>query len=66
MRFLDVMLIILGLIGVAIILLSVWIAVSISFEDKEEILFKFNLLTFFVGLSYLVFVLIIFKLVKKG
>jgi len=65
MKFLDVMLIILGLIGVSIILLSVWIAISIRFEAKEEVLFKFNLLTFFVGLSYLVFVLIIFKLVKK-
>ncbi|MDI6825903.1 MAG: hypothetical protein QMD36_01760 [Candidatus Aenigmarchaeota archaeon] len=65
MRFLDVMLLVLAIIGISIILLSVWIVVSIHAEDMENILFKFNLLTFFVGLSYLMFVLVILILVKE-
>jgi hypothetical protein len=66
MRFLDIMLLILGMIGVSIIILCVWFALSVHVVGMEDIMFKFNVLTFFTGLSYIVFIMIILKLVKKN
>lgn len=65
MGFLNVMLFLLGVIGVAILLLSVWFAISVSVESMKDIAFKFNLLSFLTGFSYLLFVVVIFKLMKK-
>ena len=65
MGFLNVMLFILGLIGIAILLLSVWFVISVGVESVEDITFKFNLLSFLTGISYLLFVVVIFKLMKK-
>ena len=65
MGFLKVMLFLLGVIGVAILLLSVWFAISVGIESIEDIEFKFNLLSFLTGISYVLFVVIIFKLMKK-
>jgi len=63
--FLNVMLSILGVIGVAILLLSIWFAISIGMESMGDVTFKFNLLSFLTGISYILFVVIILKLVKK-
>ena len=63
--FLNMMLFILGLIGVAILLLSVWFAISVGIGGLEDIAFKFNLLSFLTGISYVLFVVVILKLVKK-
>lgn len=65
MRFLNTMLLILGLIGISIILLSVWFAFSIRAVGVEDLMFKFNVLTFFTGLSYILFIVVIVKLVKN-
>jgi len=65
MGFLNVMLFILGVIGVAILFLSVWFAISLGIESTEDVSFKFNLLSFLTGISYILFVVIISKLVKK-
>jgi len=65
MRFLNIMLLILGIIGVLIIALSVWFALSVSAVGMEDLMWKFNILTFLTGLSYIVFILIILNLVKK-
>jgi len=65
MDFLNVMLFLLGLIGVAILLLSIWFTISVGVEAVEDIVFKFNLLSFLTGISYLIFVVVIFKLMKK-
>jgi len=59
------MLFLLGLIGVAILLLSIWFTISVGVEAVEDIVFKFNLLSFLTGISYLIFVVVIFKLMKK-
>jgi hypothetical protein len=65
MRFLNTMLLILGLIGISIILLSVWFAFSVRAAGMEDLMFKFNVLTFFTGLSYILFIVVIVKLVKN-
>ena len=65
MGFLNIMLFLLGAIGVAILLLSVWFAISVGIENTEDIAFKFNLLSLLTGISYILFVVIISKLVKK-
>lgn len=65
MGFLNVMLFLLGVIGVAILLLSVWFVISVGIESTEDITFKFNLLSFLTGISYILFVMIVLKLVKK-
>lgn len=65
MGFLNVMLFILGMIGITILLLSVWFAISVDMENMGDIAFKFNLLSFLTGISYILFVVIILKLVKK-
>ena len=64
-RFLNILLIVLGIIGVSLLILSVWFAVSVKVEGLEDVLFKFNLLTFLTGLSYILFIVVILKLVKK-
>jgi len=65
MKFLDTMLIILGLIGIALLFLSVWFAIVIETEDIQDITLKFNLLTFMTGLAYILFIIVILKLKKK-
>ena len=65
MKFLDLMLLILGIIGISLLILSIWFAVSVKIEGLEDLIFKFNLLVFLAGLSYLLFVLIVMKLVKR-
>jgi len=65
MKFLDLMLLILGIIGILLLILSIWFAVSVKAEGLEDLIFKFNLLVFLTGLSYLLFVLIVMKLVKR-
>ena len=64
-RFLNILLIVLGIIGVSLLILSVWFAVSVKVDGLEDVLFKFNLLTFLTGLSYILFIIVILKLVKK-
>ena len=64
-RFLNALLMVLGIIGVSLLILSVWFAVSVKVEGLEDVLFKFNLLTFLTGLSYILFIVVILKLVKK-
>ena len=64
-RFLNALLMVLGIIGVSLLILSVWFAVSVKVDGLEDVLFKFNLLTFLTGLSYLLFIVVILKLVKK-
>jgi len=66
MGFLNVMLFILGVIGVVILLLSIWFAISLGVESMEDITFKFNLLSFLTGVSYILFAVIVLKLVKRG
>jgi len=63
--FLNVMLSILGAIGLAILILSMWFIISIGVKNMENITFKFNLLCFLTGISYILFVVVIFKIVKK-
>lgn len=65
LSFLDVMLIILGIIGVSILILSVWFAIFLGVQNISDIAFKFNLLAFLTGLSYIIFILVILKLVRK-
>jgi len=65
MNFLNMMLFLLGLIGGSILLLSVWFIISVSIENMEDIVFKFNLLSFLTGISYIAFTIVIFKLMKK-
>ena len=65
MRFLDIMLFVLGIIGISIIVLSIWFASSACVAGMEDLMLKFNVLTFLTGLSYIVFVVVILKLVKK-
>jgi hypothetical protein len=65
MRFLNIMLLVLGIIGVSIIILSVWFALSVRAVGMEDLMWKFNILTFLTGLSYIVFIFIILNLVKK-
>ena len=65
MRFLDIMLIVLGVIGLCIIILCIWFALSIRVEGMEDLMLKFNVLTFLTGLSYISFIVIILKLVKN-
>ena len=65
MKFLDAMLTILGIIGIALLVLSMWLAVSVGVEGMGDIVFKLNLLTFLTGLSYILFIVVIYKLVKK-
>jgi len=65
MRFLDIMLIVLGVIGLCIIILCIWFAFSVRVEGMEDLMLKFNVLTFLTGLSYISFIVIILKLVKN-
>jgi len=65
MSFLNVMLFILGIIGVTILLLSVWFVISVGVEGMQDITFKFNLLSFLTGISYILFVVVISKSVKR-
>jgi len=65
MKFIDVMLTVLGIIGIVLILTSMWFFISVSGEGTEDIAFKFGLLIFMTGLSYILFILIILKLLKK-
>jgi len=65
MKFINVMLTVLGIIGLALILTSMWFFISVSAGSTEDIAFKFGLLIFMTGLSYIVFILIILKLLKK-
>jgi ABC-type transport system involved in multi-copper enzyme maturation permease subunit len=64
MEFLNLMLFILGIIGISLLILSIFFAVSVKVEELSDLLFKFNILVFLTGLSYLFFVLIVIKLVK--
>jgi hypothetical protein len=65
MRFLDIMLLVLGIIGVSLIVLSIWFAFSVRATCGGDIILKFNILTFLTGLSYIVFIIIILNLTKK-
>lgn len=65
LSFLETMLIILGIIGISIIILSVWFAIFLGAQEVSDVAFKFNLLAFLTGLSYMSFIVIILKLVKK-
>jgi hypothetical protein len=63
--FLEMMLIILGMIGISILILSVWFAVFLGVENISDIAFKFNLLAFLTGISYILFIIVILRLVRK-
>jgi len=63
--FLEIMLIILGIIGISILILSVWFAIFLGAQGISDIAFKFNLLAFLTGLSYILFIIVIIKLAKK-
>jgi len=65
LKFLDTMLIILGIIGVSILILSGLFVIYMSVGDTTDMAFKFNLLTFLTGISYIIFILVIVKLKKK-
>jgi len=65
LKFLDTMLIILGIIGFSILILSAWFFVYMGLEDTSDITFKFNLLSVFTGVSYIIFILVILKLRKR-
>ena len=65
MKFLEIMLTILGGIGLALLVLSAWFVTTYGVGDLEEITFKFNLLTFVTGLAYIGFVVIVRRLMKK-
>jgi len=65
LKFLDTMLIVLGLIGISILILSVWFVMYIGVENTSDVTFKFNLLAFLTGISYIVFIVVIMKLKKK-
>jgi len=64
-KFLDIMFTILALIGLALIILSVWFSLSIKENDIENIGFRINLLTFLTGTLYILFVYTIAKIIKK-
>jgi ABC-type transport system involved in multi-copper enzyme maturation permease subunit len=64
MEFLNLMLFILGIIGISLLILSIFFAVFVKVEELSDLLFKFNILVFLTGLSYLFFILIVIKLVK--
>ena len=64
-KFLDIMFAILALIGLALIILSVWFSLSIKENDIENIGFRINLLTFLTGTLYILFVYTIAKIIKK-
>ena len=64
MEFLNLMLLILGIIGISLLILSILFAISVKIEGLEDLLFKFDLLVFLTGLSYLFFVLTVIKLVR--
>ncbi|MCD6226692.1 MAG: hypothetical protein J7J93_02770 [Candidatus Aenigmarchaeota archaeon] len=64
-KFLDIMFAILALIGLALIILSVWFSLSIKENDIENIGFRINLLTFLTGTLYILFVYTISKIIKK-
>ncbi len=65
MKFIDVMLTVLGIIGAVLILTSMWFFISVSGGGTEDLGFKFGLLIFLTGLSYLLFILVILRLLKK-
>jgi len=65
MKFIDLMLTVLGVIGAILIITSVWFFISVSGGVTEDLAFKFGLLIFLTGLSYILFILIILKLMKK-
>jgi hypothetical protein len=65
LKFLDTMLIILGIIGFSILILSVWFVMYTGVENTSDIVFKFNLLAFLTGISYIIFIVVIMKLNKK-
>lgn len=65
MKFLEIMLTILGGIGIALLALSVWFVTTYGVGNPEEITFKFNVLTFITGLAYIGFIIIVRKLMKK-
>jgi hypothetical protein len=64
-NFLEMMLIILGMIGISILILSVWFAIFLGAENISDIAFKFNLLAFLTGISYILFIIVILRLVRK-
>jgi hypothetical protein len=64
-NFLEIMLIILGIIGISILVLSMWFAVFLGVENISDTAFKFNLLAFLTGISYILFIIVILKLVRK-
>jgi len=59
------MLTILGIVGFLILILSVWFVTYIGVENTSDIVFKFNLLAFLTGISYIIFIVVIMKLKKK-
>lgn len=63
--FLNVMFVILGVIGIALLGLSVWFFFFNTSHDIEDIGFRINLLTFSTGLLYLLFIFVIAKLLKS-
>ena len=65
LKFLDTMLIILGIIGFSILILSGLFVIYMDMGDMTDMAFKFNLLTFLTGISYIIFILVIVKLKKK-
>jgi hypothetical protein len=65
MKFIESMLVVLGIIGMALLLISTWFFISVSEGGTEDITFKFSLLAFLTGLSYILFIVIILKLLKK-
>jgi len=65
MKFLEIMLAILGVIGIALLALSVWFITVIGIGNTQDMAFKFNVLTFLTGLAYILFILIVLKLIKK-
>ena len=65
LNFLNIMLTILGIVGFLILILSVWFVTYIGVENTSDIVFKFNLLAFLTGISYIIFIVVIMKLKKK-
>ena len=65
MKFIEIMLTILGGIGISLLALSIWFVSTFGVGDPQEITFRFNILTFITGVAYLGFILIVRKLLKK-
>jgi hypothetical protein len=65
MKFLDVMLTILLIIGLALVGLGSWSLISVFLGGLTDIMFLFGLLLFLNGLSYVLFIIVTRRLIKE-